>query len=80
MADASIESRIDILTRGIVDVISRDELRDKLTRSRPLRVKAGFDPTSADLHLGHTIQVIPAFNLALAEGKKHVAGRGDFTN
>jgi tyrosyl-tRNA synthetase len=43
------------LTRGAAQVISEAELAEKLRANRPLRVKLGVDPTSADLHLGHTI-------------------------
>jgi tyrosyl-tRNA synthetase len=43
------------LTRGTVDVLVADELVRKLRRGKPLRVKAGFDPTAPDLHLGHTV-------------------------
>lgn len=49
----------DILFRGAVEVIQKEELLNKLRRSkaegRPLRIKAGFDPTAPDLHLGHTV-------------------------
>jgi tyrosyl-tRNA synthetase len=49
------------LTRGAAEVISEAELKDKLEKSakdgRPLRVKAGFDPTAPDLHLGHTVLI-----------------------
>ena len=55
----SIEEQITLLERGIVDCISHDELVKKLKKSQetgvPLRVKAGFDPTAPDLHLGHTV-------------------------
>ncbi|RMD84733.1 MAG: tyrosine--tRNA ligase [Candidatus Dadabacteria bacterium] len=51
----SIDEQIAHIKRGIVELISEDELRAKLGRGRPLRVKAGFDPTAADLHLGHTV-------------------------
>jgi tyrosyl-tRNA synthetase len=47
--------QIQILHRGIVEVIQEKELLDKLELKRPLRVKAGFDPTAPDLHLGHTV-------------------------
>jgi tyrosyl-tRNA synthetase len=54
-----VDEQIDILTRGVVDVVTPDELRKKLTRSRetgkPLTVKVGFDPTAPDIHLGHTV-------------------------
>ena len=43
------------LTRGAVEVVSREELERKLSLRRPLRVKLGVDPTSPDLHLGHTL-------------------------
>src|SRR5688500_6292915 len=52
---------MDLILRGAVEVIQQSELESKLTRSfkekRPLRVKAGFDPTAPDLHLGHTVLI-----------------------
>jgi tyrosyl-tRNA synthetase len=55
----SIEEQIALLERGIVDCISHDELVKKLKKSEetgvPLRIKAGFDPTAPDIHLGHTV-------------------------
>ena len=57
----SIQEQVELIARGTVDVISRDELVKKLEKSsetgRPLRVKAGFDPTAPDLHLGHTVLI-----------------------
>ena len=54
-----IEKQIEIIKRGAVEIISEDELRKKLALSiktkRPLKIKAGFDPTAPDLHLGHTV-------------------------
>ena len=44
-----------ILTRGCVELVSAAELEKKLAKGRPLRVKLGVDPTSPDLHLGHTV-------------------------
>jgi tyrosyl-tRNA synthetase len=44
-----------ILTRGIVDLVQADDLEKRLASGTPLRVKAGFDPTRPDLHLGHTV-------------------------
>ena len=46
---------LESIERGVAEVLVPAELRIKLTRSRPLRVKAGFDPTAPDLHLGHTV-------------------------
>src|SRR5690349_2457834 len=43
------------ILRGSDELISEDDLRRKLARGKPLRVKAGFDPTAPDLHLGHTV-------------------------
>ncbi|HXF67728.1 MAG TPA: tyrosine--tRNA ligase [Burkholderiales bacterium] len=51
----SIEQQIEIIRRGAQELISEEELRAKLASGRPLRVKAGFDPTAPDLHLGHTV-------------------------
>lgn len=48
---------LDKLTRGAVQVFSRKELGEKLGLNRPLRVKYGVDPTSPDLHLGHTVSL-----------------------
>ncbi len=54
-----LDTQLQLLTRGCVDVVTEEELRDRLAESmrtgRPLRVKAGFDPTAPDLHLGHTV-------------------------
>src|SRR3990167_6348500 len=44
-----------IFKQGIVDLISEDELRQKLAEGRPLRIKYGADPSTPDLHLGHTV-------------------------
>ena len=53
------EKQLDTIKRGVVEIISEDGLLKKLERSceqnRPLRVKAGFDPTAPDIHLGHTV-------------------------
>lgn len=51
----SIDEQLQLITRGATELIGEDELRRKLADGKPLRVKAGFDPTSADLHLGHTV-------------------------
>ena len=51
----SIKEQIEIFKRGTVELIQEEDLEKKLLENRPLRVKAGFDPTGADLHLGHTV-------------------------
>ena len=57
----TIDEQINLLRKGTVDCIPEDELRRKLERSAktgvPLRVKAGFDPTAPDIHLGHTVLI-----------------------
>lgn len=54
-----IEKQLAIIRRGAVEIVSEVELRKKLQMSiaarRPLKIKAGFDPTAPDLHLGHTV-------------------------
>ena len=59
MTSDTIQSQIERLARGAVEIIHREDLAQKLEESvrekRPLRIKAGFDPTSRDLHLGHTV-------------------------
>jgi tyrosyl-tRNA synthetase len=56
-----LSRQLELILRGVVEVIQQAELEAKLTRSlkenRPLRVKAGFDPTAPDLHLGHTVLI-----------------------
>jgi tyrosyl-tRNA synthetase len=56
-----ITQQLDLILRGVVEVIQQTELESKLKRSltekRPLRIKAGFDPTAPDLHLGHTVLI-----------------------
>lgn len=51
------EQQLELIARGIADIISREDLLKKLQENRPLRVKAGFDPTAPDLHLGHTVLI-----------------------
>lgn len=55
----NIDEQLSIIKRGTVEIISEEELRKKLAQSintkRPLKIKAGFDPTAPDLHLGHTV-------------------------
>jgi tyrosyl-tRNA synthetase len=51
----SIDEQLRLMKHGSAELIGEDELRRKLERGKPLRVKAGFDPTAADLHLGHTV-------------------------
>ena len=54
---ATVEEQLALISRGADEIIQEDELREKLASGRPLRVKAGFDPTAPDLHLGHTVLI-----------------------
>jgi tyrosyl-tRNA synthetase len=58
-AFAPVDEQMDLLEKGAAEIIRVSELRERLEKSRstgkPLRVKAGFDPTAPDLHLGHTV-------------------------
>ena len=49
------DEALAILKRGAAQIINENELRDKLALGRPLRIKLGVDPTTSDIHLGHTI-------------------------
>ena len=51
------ETALALLRQGADEIIQEDELRKKLERGMPLRVKTGFDPTAPDLHLGHTVLI-----------------------
>jgi tyrosyl-tRNA synthetase len=53
----SVADQLGEIQRGVVDIIPMEELRRKLATGRPLRIKLGVDPTSPDLHLGHTVVV-----------------------
>ncbi|MBB3226780.1 tyrosyl-tRNA synthetase [Luteibacter sp. Sphag1AF] len=52
---SELEQALSIIERGADEVIKREELEARLKLGRPLRIKAGFDPTAPDLHLGHTV-------------------------
>ena len=51
----SIEDALDVIKRGCDELLVEAELIEKLNSGKPLRVKAGFDPTAPDLHIGHTV-------------------------
>ncbi len=61
MDNSELTRQMNLILRGTVEVIQRDEFESRLAASlkngRPLRVKAGFDPTAPDLHLGHTVLI-----------------------
>ena len=49
------QETLDLIKRGSSELLLESELKQKLALGRPLRIKAGFDPTAPDLHLGHTV-------------------------
>ncbi len=53
----SVQEQLAIIKRGSEEILVEKELIEKLESGKPLRVKAGFDPTAADLHLGHTVLI-----------------------
>src|SRR5438045_9569505 len=59
MSFAAVDEQLNYVRKGSAEIVKESELREKLEKSRasgkPLRVKAGFDPTAPDLHLGHTV-------------------------
>lgn len=54
---ASLDEAVAIIKRGIDELIPEEDLIEKLKEGRPLKIKAGFDPTAPDLHLGHTVLI-----------------------
>ncbi|MCG8428221.1 MAG: tyrosine--tRNA ligase [Chromatiales bacterium] len=54
---ASVTEAMEIIRRGADEILLEDTLIKKLERGKPLRIKAGFDPTAPDLHLGHTVLI-----------------------
>jgi tyrosyl-tRNA synthetase len=77
-SSSEVAEQLAELTRGSVEVLNLAELKKRLARGDSLRVKAGFDPTAADLHLGHTVlmQKLRQFQQL---GHKVVFLIGDFT-
>ena len=53
----NLQDAIDLISRGADEILPLDELKEKLDSGRPLKIKAGFDPTAPDLHLGHTVLI-----------------------
>jgi len=53
----SLEDSLALIKRGADEVLVEAELVEKLKKNKPLRIKAGFDPTAPDLHLGHTVLI-----------------------
>ena len=73
-----VTAQVEVIKRGAVEVLPEEELRAKLQRGRPLKVKAGFDPTAPDLHLGHTV-LIQKMKQLQELGHEVIFLIGDFT-
>jgi len=73
-----IEEQIQVIRRGADELLIESELAEKLRQGRPLCVKAGFDPTAPDLHLGHTV-LINKLRQLQDLGHRVVFLIGDFT-
>jgi|GEM_PF-4708635 len=73
-----VEQQLEILKKNAVDLVSEEDLLNKLTRKKQLRVKLGVDPTRPDLHLGHAVVL---FKLRQFQdlGHKVILIIGDFT-
>jgi len=74
----AIDEQIDLIKRGAEEILLEAELVDKLKQGRPLRIKAGFDPTAPDLHLGHTVLINKLRQFQLL-GHEIIFLIGDFT-
>ncbi|MGZ5545229.1 MAG: tyrosine--tRNA ligase, partial [Limisphaerales bacterium] len=72
------EEALALVKQGAAQIISEGELRDKLALGRPLRIKLGVDPTTSDIHLGHTI-VLRKLRQFQDLGHQAVLIIGDFT-
>lgn len=68
----------ELIKRGTVEILPEDELHTKLMSGKPLRIKAGFDPTAPDLHLGHTV-LINKLRQFQSLGHEVIFLIGDFT-
>ncbi len=74
----STSEKLEILKRGVEEIIPENGLEKKLSKNKPLIIKAGFDPTAPDLHLGHTV-LINKLKQFQDLGHKIVFLIGDFT-
>ncbi|WP_414657441.1 tyrosine--tRNA ligase [Deinococcus sp. VB343] len=73
-----VDEQIALLRRGVVDLVSEDDLRRKIEKGQPLRVKLGADPTRPDLHLGHAV-ILRKMRQFQDLGHKVIMLIGDFT-
>ena len=74
----TIDEKLAIIQRGVDEILPLDELKKKLEKNKPLRIKLGMDPTAPDLHLGHTV-VINKMKQLQDLGHEIIFLIGDFT-
>ena len=74
----TIDKQLAIIQRGVDEILPIDELKKKLEKNKPLRIKLGMDPTAPDLHLGHTV-VINKMKQLQDLGHEIIFLIGDFT-
>lgn len=78
----NLDKQLEIIKRGVVEIVPEDELANKLKRSissgKPLRIKLGLDPTAPDIHLGHTV-VLQKLRQFQELGHQVTLILGDFT-
>src|SRR5690554_1717305 len=74
----TVEEQLAVIKRGTDSVIVEQELVEKLKRNEPLRIKAGFDPTAPDLHLGHAV-LLNKLRMLQDLGHQVIFLIGDFT-
>ena len=73
-----MDTDLALISRGVVETIPESDLTRKLALNRPLRVKAGFDPTAPDIHLGHTV-ILTKLRQFQDQGHQVIFLIGDFT-
>ena len=72
------KTELDLLLRGVEELVPEKEFHEKLNTKKPLRIKLGFDPTATDLHLGHSV-ILNKLKLFQDLGHEIIFLIGDFT-
>ena len=78
MVSVALKRKLDYLKKGVDEILTEDGFREQLKSERPLTIKAGFDPTAPDLHLGHTV-LFNKLKQFQDEGHRVLFLIGDFT-
>lgn len=78
LSKEQVDEQMALIKRGIAELVNEEDLRKKIARGKPLRVKVGFDPTAPDLHLGHTVVIQKMRHFQLL-GHQIIFLIGDFT-